>query len=590
MEKPPQFIKEFSKEESPEERQQAAQAIRAKRAEHFTEKSSQTERQGELQQVTSEREQALVEQLEAVGKLENKIAELSTSGLGKILNYFQLRKLRVDIVGGQKTYDELKQQQDTEITEQQGISQKLESEETPPALQEAKAMLGNFYKGQKEKWANSEYMKEDITKYFSEENLASLSPEDYALLLKRFPREMVAHVTRQGIRDHIGMIYHSAGEGAYVDGFMKMVEDGRLRSPLGVYLVEGEKEQAIAKFLHLESFKSKEEALNHLATLTDARQGEAGSYADRMAVHFATEEVADTYYGSEKGNEIFVAYPSAYIVSQYYFSGQLNESGGGYWNDQWVWANEERGMDLNAGLVFIPEEAKVDKKTGSRYELDESRNPVKNSEYQTAFRKVADSADFHNFANQVMEITGKLNQHWDEPNLLPKNRELLEKLEPFRQRLEQEFGITDQRLQHAILDYHNLFSLDIQKKNQEEGREDSFSSVDSVIEGAIKQEGILFSEAKDTTSSKEFWEARFAENPTKRPSKIVYYKGADPTSALWQWRKEHGIGKKAGDKDVGFSERHVERSAPQAIAGLDRFKTLSEKVIEDYFAQKEVSI
>lgn len=590
MEKPPQFIKEFSKEESPEERQQAAQEIKAKRAEHFAEKSAQTERQGELQQATGERERALTEQLEAVSKLENEITELSTSRLGKILNYFQLRKLRADIVGGQKTYDELKQQQDTEISEQQGISEKLESEETPPALQEAKAMLGNFYKGQKEKWENSEYTKEDITKYFSEENLASLSPEDYAVLLKRFPREMVAHVTRQGIRDHIGMIYHSAGEGAYVDGFMKMVEDGRLRSPLGVYLVEDEKEQAIAKFLHLDSFKSKEEALNHLATLTNARQGEAGSYADRMAVHFATEEVADTYYGSEKGNEIFVAYPSAYIASQYYFSGQLNESGGGYWNDQWVWANEERGMDLNAGLVFIPEEAKVDKKTGSRYELDENRNPVKNSEYQTAFRKVADSVDFHNFANQVMEITGKLNQHWDEPNLLPKNRELLEKLEPFRQRLEQEFGITDQRLQRAILDYHNLFSLDIQKKNQEEGKEDSFSSVDSVIEGAMKQEGILFSEAKDTTSSKEFWEAHFAENPTKRPSKIVYYKGADPTSALWQWRKEHGIGKKAEDKDVGFSERHVERSAPQAIAGLDRFKALSEKVIEDYFTQKEVSI
>lgn len=589
MEKPPQFIKEFSKEESPEERQQAAQAIRAKRAEHFAEKSAQTERHGELQQATGERERALAEQLEAVGKLENEITELSTSRLGKILNYFQLRKLRADIAGGQRTYEELKQRQDSEIAEQQGISEKLESEETPPALQEAKAMLGNFYKGQKEKWANSEYTKEDITKYFSEENLASLSPEDYALLLKRFPREMVAHVTRQGIRDHVGMVYHTAGEGAYADGFMKIVEDGRLRSPLGVYLVESEKEQAIAKFLHLDKFKNKEEALKHFATLTSAKQGDPGSYVDSMSVHFATEEVADSYYGSEKGNEIFVAYPSAYIASQYYFSGQLNKGGGGYWNDQWVWANEERGMDLNAGLVFIPEEAMVDKKTGSRYELDESRNPVKNSEYQTAFKRVADSDDFHNFANQVMEITGKLNQHWDEPNLSLKNRELLGKLEPFLQRLEQDFGITDRRLQSAILDYHNLFDLDIQKKNQEEGREDSFHSVDSVIQGAMQKEGILFSEAKDTISSKEFWEARFAENPTKKPSKIVYYKGADPTSALWQWREAQGINKKSGDKDVGFSERHIDRSAPQAIAGLDRFKALSEKVIEDYFTQKEVT-
>jgi len=587
MEKPPQFIKEFSKEKSPEERQQAAQAIRAKRAEHFAEKHTQEEKQTELQQATSERERILAEKLETISNLENEITELSTARLGKILNYFQLRKLRADVAIGQKTYEELKQQQNIEIAEQQAISGKLESKETSPAMQEARTMLDNFYKNQKEKWAQSDYTKEDITKYFSEENLASLSPEDYTILLKRFPQEMVAHVTRQGIRDHIGMVYHTAGEGAYADGFMKMAEDGRLRSPLGVYLVEGAKEEAISKFLHLEGFKSKDKALDYLATLTTTRQGEGGSYADRMAVHFATEEVADTYYGSEKGNEIFIAYPSAYIASQYYFSGQLKESGGGYWNDQWVWANEERGMDLNAGLVFIPEEAKVDRKTGSRYELDEGRNPVKNAEYQTVFRRVSDSADFHSFANQVMEITGHLTQNYNESNLSPRSRELLEKMEPFRQRLEQEFGITDRRLQHAILDYHNLFSLDIQKKIQEEGRDDPFHSVDSVIEGALQKEGILYSEAKDTISSKEFWEAHFAENPTKRPSKIIYYKGADPTSALWKWRREQGISKKAGDKDVGFSERHIERSAPQATAGLERFRTLAEKVIEDYFVQKE---
>jgi hypothetical protein len=364
---------------------------------------------------------------------------------------------------------------------------------------------------------------------------------------------------------------------------MKMIEDGRLRSPLGVYLVEGEKEQAIAKFLHLGDFKTKEDALNYLATLTEARQYEAGSYADRMAVHFATEEVADCYYGSEKGNEIFIAYPSAYISSQYYFSGQLNESGGSYWNDQWVWANGERGMDLNAGLVFIPEEARVDRKTGSRYELDENGSPIKNTEYLDAFRKVVDSSGFHDFANQVMEITGKLSQSWDSPNLLPKNRELLGKLEPFRQRLGQEFGITDRRLQIAILDYQNLFSIDVQKQNQEEGKESPFHSVDSAIENAMREEGILYVEAKDTVSSKEFWEARFAENPAKRPSKIVYYKGSSPTRALYEWRDAQGIRKRAKDKDIGFSERHIERSAPQAVAGLDRFKALAEKVIEDYF-------
>jgi len=575
MEKPPQFIKEFSREESTEERQQAAQEIKAKRAKHFSRQQVQTEKRTELQQTTSERERTLAEQVESIRNLENEITELSTLRLRKILNYFQLRKLRAEIAIGQRTYDELKQQQDVEITEQQTISKELGSEETPPALQEAKAMLGRFYEKQKEKWVKSDYDKEDIEKSFSEDHLASLSLENYVLLLKRFPREMVAHVTRQGIRDHVGHMYHTGGEGAFADGFTKMVEDGRLRSPLGVYLVENEKEQAIARFLDLDNFKTKEEALSYLDNLAGGGQS---SYADRMAVHFATEEVADCYYGSEKGNEIFIAYPSAHVASQYYFSGQLNKGGGNYWNDQWVWANEEKGMDLNAGLVFIPEEAKVDRKTGSRYELDERRNPVKNSEYQAAFRRLVDSADFHDFASQVMEITDKLTSG---------SQESQQQLEPFRQRLGQEFGLNDQRIQHAILDYHNLFSLDIQKKNQEEGKEDPPHSVDSVIERALQEEGILFSEAKDTISSKEFWEARFAENPTKRPSKIVYYKGVDPTRALDEWRREQGIDKRTENKDIGFSERHVKRSAPQAAAGFDRFKTLAEKVIEDHFAQVE---
>ena len=105
MEKQPRFIKEFSKEESPEERQQAAQAIKTKRAEHFAEKRIQTEKQIELQRATGERERALTEQLEAIRNLENEITELSTSGLRKIFNYFKLRKLRADITVGQRNYD-----------------------------------------------------------------------------------------------------------------------------------------------------------------------------------------------------------------------------------------------------------------------------------------------------------------------------------------------------------------------------------------------------------------------------------------------------------------------------------------------------
>ena len=577
MEKTPKFIRAFSKEESPEERQQAADAIRAKRAEHFDQQRAQAERQAELQRSIGEREGVLAEQLESLQRLENELNELSTSRLEKILNFFQLRKLRADLAVGQRTVEELKQQHDVEALEHRTISKTSTLEESPPELKEAKTMLSDFYRQEKKKWVNSEYTTEEIAENFSEEHLASLSFDEYILLLQRFPREMVAHVTRQGIRDHTGHMFHTTGEGAYTNGFMRMVGDGRLRSPLGVYIMEAEKEKAVARYLRLDRFQTQDEAFQYLDTLTnDDRQSDSGSYVDRMAVHFATEEVADCFYGSEKGNEIFVAYPSAYIASQYYFSGRLREGGGGYWNDQWVWANEERGMDLNAGIVFIPESAKVDRNTGSRYELDNSGNPMIDAEVHAALRRVIDAPNFHDFAQSAMEVAGRLIDGWGSSQL-----------KPFRQRLEQEFGITDPRLQKAMLTYDHLIRLDLKKQAQAEGRKDTTGSIDEEINQAMKAEGILYTEAMDPISSKEFWEKYFAEHASKRPSKIVYYKGSDPTRALDAWRATQGLNKKADDENIGFPQRHLERDAPQARAGLDRFKILAEEVIRGHFAARE---
>ena len=226
----------------------------------------------------------------------------------------------------------------------------------------------------------------------------------------------------------------------------------------------------------------------------------------------------------------------------------------------------KEGMNLNAGIVFIPEEARVDKETGSRYELDENRNPIKNSAHQEAFKKIVDSPDFHDFANQVMEILG---------NSIP-SEQPLEELEPFRQRLEQKFGVTDRRLQKAILNFHHLQDLDIKKRKQEK-EQNELVFIDSTIEEALKDEGILYKEAKNTIDSKEFWETHFAENPAKKPSKIVYYKASSPTAAFLQWRDVQGIHKKTEEKDIGFFERNVDRDATQATAGLDRFKNACRK-------------
>ncbi|MBI2056572.1 MAG: hypothetical protein HYT37_04340 [Candidatus Sungbacteria bacterium] len=561
MEKIPKFIKEFSKENFSEERAAAAKNIREKREQYFQEQKLSRETK---------------EKLKSIQNLEREINVLSSRFLGKLRNYLKLRKLNSDLAQDKKTYYKM--------------SRDVNPEKTNQLKEYPERIVNNFYKTQKEKWVTSQYTKEDITKYFSEKHLSLLSLKDYELLLKRFPGALVAHVTRQGIRDHTGHMFHNAGVGEYTDGFMKIAKDGRLRSPLGVYLMEGEKEKAVARFLQLEKFKSKKDAYDFLKQFTEFRgQGEPGSFVDRMAVHFATQEVADTYYGSEKGNEIFIAYPSAYIASQYYFNGQLNESGGGYWNDQWVWANEEKGMDLNAGVVFIPEDALVDKKNGSRYALDQEKKPIMNQELIDKIKSIVAVQDFYDFAGKAEKILGHLNQDWTDEHIFRHNLKAREDLEPYRVRVEQD-GIKDIRAQRAILSYSFLQDLRILKEYTDKGEvTTSKGSVDLIIATSLQKMGILYKEAEGTVSAKEFWETYFSDKPDKKPSKIVYYKSGDPTEALWKWKKGAGISRKTESKNLGFEEREVPRTDPHATAGLDRFRSIAEKVIEEYF-NKDLNI
>ncbi|MDP2656341.1 MAG: hypothetical protein Q8P11_02130 [bacterium] len=585
MEKVPQFIRKFSKEKFPKERQKMAGDIRAKRMKHFETQRDIIQQENKSAHDLNAHERQLIDQLNNVEGLTKEIADLSQSRLTQLLHYFEVKKLRADLVGGQKTYDELMIQKDTILEKEKLIPQQSTIEETQSSMKEAQNMLDGFYIDQKEKWVESDYTKKDITENFSEEHLVSLSTEDYALLLKRFPCEMVAHVTRQGIRDHVGHMFHMAGQGEYSDGFMKIVEDGHLRSPLGVYLVEEEKDQAIEKFLDLDRFPTKLEATAYLDKFTKKDQGDAGSYSDRMAIHFATEEVADAYYGSEKGNEIFIAYPSAYIASQYYFNGDLKSSGGGYWNDQWVWTNEDRGMDLDAGLVFIPESARVDINTGSRYELDHDKNPIPDKQLTESIQEIIDSPDFFAFAKQAYEILGKFSDSDTYEYIYSHNTEAKEILEPFRLQLIEKFDITDRRAHRAILNYNFLFGLCVTKKHDD--NEEYARKSKSLMRESLKTRGILFIEAKNPISSKEFWEKYFAQHPGQKPSKIVYYKGEDPTEALDQWKKDQGIKKRINDATIGFPERRISRDDTRATDGLDRFRSIAEEVIDKHFQDKE---
>jgi len=566
MEKQPKFLRDFSKENFQEERDETAKIIQSKRAKAFQAKSEISAQKEGLGKEISTNKEKIQEQLKVVEELNTEIEDLNENGIKRLLNYFKLKKIKAELTDNLQEHTVVLSEKD-ELANKEKVLE-LQNDIVSTEFEKARRMVDDFYTSQREKWAHTEYNIEEVKKYFSEDFLKTLSIEDLVILLRRFPNEMVTHVTRQGIRDHTGHISHTAGFGEFSNGFQRIIEDGRLRSPLGVYLVEKEKEKAIAKFLRLSEFETREEAIEELEWITKLEyQGEAGTYVDKSAVHFATEDVADSYYGSEIGNEIFLVFPSAHIASQYYFSGQLNEKDTGYWNDQWVWINEEKGLDINAGLVFIPENTAVNKETGSRYELNIENKPIVNEEYMNGLRKLVSWSEFEEFAKEVESIS-------DDENL-----ELERKVDLLKERLAQKLSIKDEKLLKVIFDYNNSVSLRVYK--------DDPDRIEDEMKNALTKFGILFIETKDPIPSKQYWENYFSKHPDKNPNKIIYYQG-NPTEALFTWKQKNNIDseyKKSNDPEVGITGSRIDRTSPLATIGLSHFKELALKVIEDYYTE-----
>ncbi len=533
LEKPPQFIRQFSKEKSKEERSALTKDIRAKRNEHFQREKDLKERQGQVKEQVEQSEAEVSKELAELRGLEEKIAALSGS---------------------------------------KGV---------PAEFEEAREMINAFYESEKKKWENAPYDKEEVKKYFSEDHLKSLSLQEYILLLKRFPSHMVTHVTRQGIRESI-FAYHNAGVDQFSNGFVEILKDGQLNSALSAYLSEGLTKEAVVKFLHLDQIDSKEQALRILSRLK--QQGGSASYSDRAAVHFAAEEVADRLYGAEHGNEIFFTFPSAYIASQFFFSGSLTEGGSGIHNDIWVWNKDQtgekilddKGLDINAGLVFIPAEARVNPQTGSKFELDGMGNPIINQKNLGTVNRIINNPDFGEFATKAGEIESKLWVEYDES----RKQQLEADRDGLRIELKKHFGILDPKLQNVIL--KNAWEFWHWQERANVG-ENVKPALDQVIEEALKAEGIYLTLTKDAISSKEYWENFFAQSTHLKPSKIVYYKEKDPTTALNNWRRNNGLLKTSEKYDLGFHENATTGSS-QEVDAKDRFVSLAKDVVEEYYS------
>lgn len=570
LNKPPQILRQFSRQQSPEERQALAAQIKDKRGEHFREKAKVAGKESQLRKTAEE-----------LARTEEAISEIPDSWFGRALNYRRLRQLREK---GENLTSANEQIQD-ELSAMAYTEARLTEQGLPVTrLDQAKDLVNKFYESEAEKWTNTEYSREDIEKYFTEEYLSSLSMEDYILLLRRFPSDMVAHVTRQGIRDHTGIDEHTAGTGQFSDGFTQIVSDGRLRSSIGAYTKNGVSEEVISTFL--ESFVtrigSQDDAVTVLNNIVYGRAGGEVKYPDSSAVHFAVGTVADAIYGAERGNEIFFAFPTAHIAAHNFYGGrsQISEQHVGMfgfksdWNDVSVWSENNEGISINAGLVFIPADAPVDSATGSRYAIDAQRKPLERTDNIEALSTFVNSPGF----SEVIHLQSELEQSHSVSD--EENSRRAQLIDSFKTRLSQEFGIQDPKLQDAIANYKNIVLLVKSIPTGNPDHDMSQLSPDEAVKKVLLQEGLLYQEATDTISSQEYWENYFRVHPDKRPKRIIYYEGGDPTQALLSWREENGLDKRSDDNTFGFPDRQISSKDPRANQGYDRFKSLAKKVLK----------
>ena len=131
---------------------------------------------------------------------------------------------------------------------------------------------------------------------------------------------------------------------------------------------------------------------------------------------------------------------------------------------------------------------------------------------------------------------------------------------------------------HKILEYAPEYYDDYNEEGEKEGHQNT------IIEQALRSHGIFYTEAKDAITSKEFWENYFTKRPKKKPSKIVYYKGGDPTEALYRWREENGIINNVKDKDF-FEAKKISEKSSKGTVGINRFRALAKKKNKKYYGR-----
>ncbi len=458
--------------------------------------------------------------------------------------------------------------------------QLLELHTAQDQLPNRKEMLDAYY----EKASETPLTNQEKRDLLKPEVLSQLSTEEYIDLWKKLNPHFLAHVTRQGFRDHNAMFYHSAGMQEFHNGFLNIINDEKqLRPPLALEGLKNRDEATVQMFLSkwVLQAENEEEAKTRFNDLLHWSLASAPKYQDSTAIHFAAQMVANGYYGGERNNEVFFIFPSDVLASQHSFTFNgwekdfTHPQSEDKWNDVFVWPNtlEDPGVSIDAGITFLPEREQVDPNTGSKYASEikivdgkEKRVMVENTELKDKFM---------NWSKTLTEnslIVKKAQEYYVNRNEMTKY----------------EFhGLCEQELMNLGFDQDSMVTF------LPSFRQRLLDWNENVTEEHYRQ---LFDEssarwkkAESTIPAKDYWENFFSKNPTLKPKHIVYYSDF-PTNAVYKFQQENGIGRADTSKTegqlLGFDDHHVTdiENDPRADRGHQELIDMGNTINKEHYA------
>lgn len=349
-----------------------------------------------------------------------------------------------------------------------------------------------------------------------DDKIKNLTLEEFVELLKnlQLPANGCMHITRQGIRDHGLLAEHQVGIYSFFNSFKTLLSSGTLKSPL---MARIDSDTLLKDFLqmndeHVFNVKNKQELINSVKKILTTYYLNPRYTHDYLAMHFTSDNVHDSSYGCETGNEIFMYFPTAYIASQTNFNSENKyffdtDSQSPVYNGNCTFTNndlfvyKENGIDLGCGVVFIKENALVDAVTGSKYSLNSNQELIIEEE------KLAQAIKFIEDNKQnILELAQEglsVVIEYLEDNCF----EFMEQIdEMFVEKLISSLRFPYMKLRDVLISSRQFFQL-----------------------------------AENPIRSREYWEHYFSENPDARPSKIFYYKSENPRDAYIEFLKKYKL-------------------------------------------------